>query len=289
VSSGRSRIWAFAAVIGSLALGAVTRPAILRLKHPRPRFPYASVPLSSEAYDELAARAGWAKAVETVAPGVSLRGLVRRPTRNDAPWVLFFPGNDASQLTAGQALLEQLRGDRDWGLVVYSYRGYDSSDGTPSPDTLAQDGYVVLQNVIVKERVEPSRLHVVAFSLGGYVAASAVGKAARAGTKVRSLSILAPAADMEMVHSMWRARLVLGDVIDMFPLADDLPGPVLLLHGVADKTIPIEQGRAFAARLGARARLQELPGVGHAEINESPEALEAVRAVIAGSDRRAGP
>ena len=280
MSSGRSRLWAFAAVLCSITVGLFTRPAILRLRHPRPRFIYASVPLSTAAYDGLASRPGWMRSSELVAPGVSLNGLVRRPSRRDAPWVLFFPGNDASQLTTGQAFLERLRGDRDYGLAVYSYRGYDSSGGTPSTESLTQDAYQVLKNLLEREHIDPARLHVVAFSLGGYVAAGAVGKAARAGTKVSSLSTLAAVADMEMGLSFWRQRLVLGDMVETLPLLDDVPGPVLLLHGTADKTIPVEQGRAIAAKLGSRARLQELPGVGHFDINENATAIEAVRAVI---------
>jgi pimeloyl-ACP methyl ester carboxylesterase len=280
VTVRRSRLWASLAVLGSLTIAAFTRPAVLRLGHNRPRFPYSCTPLSAAAYDALASRPGWAKSSLSVAPDVSLNGLVRRPARQESPWVLFFPGNDASQLTAGQELLERLRGERDWGLVVYADRGFDSSGGEPSAEHLRDDGYLVLSDLFTRERLLPAQVHVVAFSMGGYVAAAAIGRAAREHKVVGSLSTLAGVASMEMVRSMWMSRIALGDIIETLPLLDDVPGPVLVLHGDADQTLNVKQGRDLAAKLGSRARYHEISGVGHLDINHSDEALKAVRAMI---------
>ena len=278
------RLWAPLAFIGTIAIATVTRPSVLRLVHGSlPRFPYACTPLPPGAYDALARRPLWAKTSVTVAPGVSLNGLVRRPKADDAPWVLFFPGNDESQLTAGQDMLERLAASRDWGLLVYADRGYDSSDGTPSADALREDGYVVLKAVLAAERLSPARLHVVAFSMGGYVAAAAVGRAAREHQSVASLSTLAAVEKMEMVHSLALSRIVMGDIFDTVPLLDDVPAPVLVLHGTADTTLNVSQGRSIAAKLGARATYRELAGVGHHDILHNEDALAAVRSMIEAS------
>jgi pimeloyl-ACP methyl ester carboxylesterase len=279
----RSRLWSSLAVVGSVTLAAFARPAILRLGQNRPRFVYAGTPLVPSAYDALASRPGWQKTALLVAPGVSLNGLVRpAQRREDAPWVLFFPGNDASQLTAGQQLLERLSEGRDWGLMVYAYRGFDSSGGRPSSETLREDGYKILSALFSRAQVSPSRVHVVAFSLGGYVAAAAIGRAAREEKKVASLSTLAAVENMEMIHSKWQGRIAVGDIIETLPLLEDVPGPVLVLHGGADETLPVTQGRSIAARLGSRAQFRELPHVGHEAINESPEAIQAIRATVEG-------
>jgi pimeloyl-ACP methyl ester carboxylesterase len=278
----RSRLWTSLAVLGSIALGALTRPALLRMGQNLPRFVYLCAPLPAGAYDALAAHPGWAKSSVSVAEGVSLNGLVRRPTRQDAPWVLFFPGNDASQLTAGQKLLERVGNGRDYGLGVYSYRGFDSSDGKPGPETMREDGYRVLDDLLVHERLDASRVHVVAFSMGAYVASAAVGRAAREHRTVASLSLLAPVERMEMIRSVWQGRVSMGDIIDTRPLLGALPGPVLVLHGASDATLDVSQGRSIATALGSRAQFRELPGVGHLDINESQDAIDAVRAMIEG-------
>lgn len=63
------------------------------------------------------------------------------------------------------------------------------------------------------------------------------------------------------------ARLVGGDPrrtqpIEMVGLLEDLP--LLLIHGEADRTVPIADGRRLAARAPAGARHLVIPGAGHA-------------------------
>ena len=277
----KRRLWASLAVFGSVTLSALGRPAIIRVFHGSlPRFPYAATPLSDGDYAALAARPSWAKSSIDVVPGVSLNGLVRRPKTEGASWILFFPGNDPSQLTVGQEFLERLAGARNVGLAVYADRGFDSSGGIPSDGALREDGYRILTGFVAAERVDPARLHVVAFSMGTYVALAGVGRAAAEGRKVATLSLLAPVERMEMVHSLLVARLFMGDIFDSTPLLDAIPGPVLIVHGANDQTLNVSQGRNIAAKLGKRATFRELPGVGHLDIERNETALEAVREMI---------
>lgn len=56
---------------------------------------------------------------------------------------------------------------------------------------------------------------------------------------------------------------------------DAQDAPVLMIHGVADHTVPIQQSRAYLAALqakGVKAELLELPGVDHSFIGATPEA-----------------
>ena len=89
-----------------------------------------------------------------------------------------------------------------------------------------------------------------------------------------------------MVHSLPLSRIVMGDIFDTMPLLDDVPAPVLVQHGAADTTLDVSQGRAIAAKLGARATLRELPGVGHHDILHNEDALAAVRSAIHAAARR---
>src|SRR5882757_8688512 len=93
------------------------------------RFSYLNKSLPASEYATLAAKPRWSASQIVVAPGITLNGLVRRPTAVGAPWVLFYQGNDADMLRVGQAFLSGLAFDRDWGLAIFAYRGYDSSAG----------------------------------------------------------------------------------------------------------------------------------------------------------------
>lgn len=262
-----------------LAILAFARPYLQRRIRHRPWFTYSCAPLTNVAYAELGARSGWSKTSLRVSETVTLNGLVRRPLSREAPWLVFFPGNDANQLAGGQQFLDRVRAGNDWGLVVYAMRGYDSSGGRPNPHACASDGAKIIESVLQHEQVKVARLHVVAFSLGGYVAASAVGEMARGHGKLASLSLLSSICEAEMVHSAIFARITLGEVYDILPLLDAVPAPVLVLHGGADHVIEVEQGKSIAARLAERAQFRIIPGAEHSLI-ENETAITAVRDMV---------
>jgi pimeloyl-ACP methyl ester carboxylesterase len=246
----------------------------------RPRFVYAVGPMSPAVRQALTAGGGWEVVRTAVAPGISLNGIVRRPNALDAPWILFFPGNDAKQLATAQKFLNRVRGDRDWGMAVWAYRGFDSSDGVPDRDALVRDATRIFDGLLVSEHLDPARVHLAAFSLGGYLAASVAGVAANGGKKPASLSLLAAVENIAMVHASWAQRLVAGEVYEIQPLLEAVLGPVLVISGTEDEALGVDQGRKIAARLGTRARYVELQGAGHDALLESEPAFGAVRAMI---------
>lgn len=249
---------------------------------PRLRFPYLTEPLAPAIYETLAGAPSWAKAQAKVAAGITLRGLVRAPASQQAPWLLFYPGNDETQLKTGQAFLQRLAGGRDFGLAVFAYRGFDSSDGAPELNTLAQDAPVILQQLCSTAKIRPEQVHVLGFSIGGHFAVHAVASSARQRTPVASLTLLASVDDIVMVRrSLWQ-RLDAGDDYQTRPYLKDIPAPVLVLQGTTDEALNgPDQGRAIAHALGKRAKYVELEGVGHTALLESEAALSEIREFLA--------
>ncbi|HWA77315.1 MAG TPA: hypothetical protein VG937_33500 [Polyangiaceae bacterium] len=273
--------WGYLAIVGSLVVAALGRVGMQRMARPKPWFTYSMSPLSRESYQALAARPGWAESSLRMTDGVSLAGLVSRPAQAGAPWVIFFPGNDSTQLARGQRLLEQIRADNPWGLAVYASRGYDASGGTPSAAAFESDAISVFEAVVREQRVDPSQVHLVAFSLGGYGAARAASHSAKAGKKPGSLSLLASVARIAMVHKNLLASFTTGDVYDLLPSLPEVPAPVLVVQGSADEAFgDVRQAKLLVEGLGDRARYLELPGVGHNALLESEPAIAAVRAGI---------
>jgi pimeloyl-ACP methyl ester carboxylesterase len=274
VKIDRKRMLTIAGAAGAAVL--VVVGLVVRNSRKVRRFEYYAAPLSAEGYAQIAARPGWSARPIDVAPGVTLRGIVRRPTRADAPWLLFFGGNGGSVLADAQRTIEAVRGGEDWGAATWAYRGFDSSTGTPGPEALASDAWAVYTRLLEDEKLTPSRVHVVGFSLGTSFAASIAARAA--STPPASLTLLAPMTALDiMVGGKY-----LGDAhrYETTPYLDAITTPTLVVHGSADEALPVDYGRAVAQRLGSRAQYTEIPGVKHAQLVETPEALGAVRAFI---------
>lgn len=251
------------------------------LGRPRLRFPYAGSPMTDARYTELASKSGWSKVQLPVAAGITLRGLVREPGRDGAPWVLFYPGNDDSQLERGQAFLIRMAGETDWGLAVFADRGYDSSDGKSELAAIRADAPAILDKFCALRAVPANRVHLAGFSIGGHFAVHAARGAAERGRRAASLTLLAPVDDIIMfTHSPWE-KLSPGEDYQTRPFLSGVPAPVLVLQGGADVTLDgPKQGQDIAKALGDRARYRELPGVGHVELLESREAVAAARDFI---------
>lgn len=263
----------FALLAAGLAVG-----LLLVAARSRAWFVYRPGPLSDAQYRTLAERAGWRGEPITVAPGVELRGLVRRPRAADAPWLLLLPGNGEDVLRGGQALLEGLAGDADLGLAVWTYRGFDDAPGTPGPGAFEDD--TTLQHRHLVDQLGAQRIHLVSFSLGTALALRLAALLTTAGTPPEKIALLSSYDAIDVRKPLWYGRLAPADHYDAEAWASVGATPVLLVHGCDDEAIPLAAARRLAATLGARARLIELPGRGHADWLADAAALEPIRAFL---------
>ncbi len=221
-------------------------------------------------FNHLAAKPGWRALHLPVAPGVELRGLLHEAATPGGPWILFFNGNSPNTLSTGQRLLDALCAERGWGGVVWAYRGFDSTGGTPDPAALDADALRVYSNLLSERGVEPHKVHLVGFSLG---TAFAAGVAAQAHQAPATLTLLAP---MTVLYMGDRAQLHL-DRYETLKWLERITSPTLVVHGTSDATLNVEYGRAVAKTLGSEASLREMPGLGHQDLLVSPEVQAAVR------------
>ncbi|HEX6243365.1 MAG TPA: alpha/beta hydrolase [Polyangiales bacterium] len=277
-SKGKRRV----GIIAALSLGALAMlmPFAGRLfGRPRVRYTYDTGALGADAAAKLVGVPGWSRTSLEVAPGVSLNGLVRKPSDSAAPWLFFLSGNDGTLLTTAQKFIERVRGGADFGAAVYAYRGYDSSSGVPEREDIARDMRMAYERLLSDQKLKPQQVHVAAFSLGGYFGARLLSELADDPKRPASLSLLAPAEFIVMVRkgSALAEKLAPGDLIEMQPLLESVPAPVLVVQGSGDQTTGVEMGRTVAKKLGERAKYVELDGVGHIALQENDDAAKAVR------------
>jgi pimeloyl-ACP methyl ester carboxylesterase len=271
-----------ALVVGVAMVFALLVPLYQRFLGPkRLRFPYLARPIADGAYTALAAKPGWSRSQLEVAPGIKLNGLLRRPTTKAAPWVLFYPGNDESQLERGQAFLSQLAGEADLGLAVFAYRGYDSSRGKAELANLRSDAPEILAELCKTEGIPAGRVHLAGFSIGGHFAVHAARGAALRRQPAASLTLWAPVNDIVMFQPSPWEKLSPGEDYQTEPLLGDVPAPVLVLQGSADSALHGPgQAQAIARTLGSRARYEEFAGVDHVPLLSFAPALASMRSFV---------
>ncbi len=208
----------------------------------------------------------------TTEDGLDLMHWYRPPASPDGPVVVIFHGN------AGHI------GDRVpkyWpllkaGLGVFfaSYRGYGGNPGRPSEEGLTADALSVMTHL--EDRGLPAERTVLyGESLGtGLAIKMAVGR------PVAGLILEAPPgsiAELAQAHYWYvPAKWLLLDQWNVIDLMDQVTAPLLLMHGEADRVVPVRFGRRVYEVASEPKEGLFLESGGHADLYRFPEVPERV-------------
>ena len=238
--------------IAMLAIGAIGYATIVGIVYFKQRsfiyFPNQEIRQSAPGFqivkfrtiDGLTLAAGYRKA------------LAGRPT------LLAFHGNGADW----QSMAHGLRplADRGYGLLAVEYRGYQANPGSPSEQGVYEDGRAALR-WLESDGVPARQVVAVGNSLGSGVAVQLATE-----TPLRALVLVSPISSMVRLASArmsWLpVKLLLRDRYDNLAKLPRVKVPIMILHGDADRVIPIEEGRMLASRNRA-VEFVEFPSTGH--------------------------
>lgn len=269
-------------VVG-LALGA----ALLglgqgRSGQPRFRFIYNTQPMSAEERASLS-KPPWELRVEDLNPGTRIQYGLSPSSASGAPWLIYFPGNDKSQLQTGARVLLAIHEDHPANLIVLSYRGFSGNSGRPTVEEIQSDNFSLVTKLMAAHEIKPDRLHLIGFSIGGYFSGHCAAELAKRGQAPASLTLLAPGYDLVMVRPSIFQRFDPGDHYQMASFLPLVQGRSLVLQGSADDAFagPL-QGKAAAEALerGGKGSYQEIPGEGHSTILDNDQVLRLAREFI---------
>jgi pimeloyl-ACP methyl ester carboxylesterase len=182
------------------------------------------------------------------------------------PTILFFHGNGGE--IAGRHERMAFYQSQGFGALFVSYRGYGASTGSISEQGFITDALTAYD--FLRERSVPAeQIAVVGESLGTGVAVKLAAQ-----RPVAALVLGAPftaAVDVAAEIYPWLpVRLLMKDQFISRDHIASVKAPLLIIHGDADRIIPVAQGRRLFEMANEPKELAILEGQGHDEIG-TPE------------------
>lgn len=222
------------------------------------------------------ANVGYQKVAYKTSDGIDLWGFYAPPADAKAPVLLVFHGNTGiGPIVDDRALPLRAQG---YGLLLATYRGYDGNNGQPTEAGLHEDADAAL-TYLLSQNIDSSRVILYGHSLGTAVAADLAYRLAQAKSPAAALILEAPFARMvdmaRLRYGYMPVNLLLKDRYDTLSKIASVKTPVMVMHGDADRTVPMAMGKALCDAAQLPKECDYLPGGGHADLY-SRGGLEAV-------------
>lgn len=181
------------------------------------------------------------------------------PAGEAAPTVLFAHGN-AGNISHR---LETLQAFHDMGLAVliFDYRGYGESTGSPSESGTYLDAMAMWRYLVEDRGLEAANVVVAGRSLGGAVAAWLAAEVDPGAVILESSFTSVPKLAGEL-YPFLPARQLSRFEYDTEGYLSAVSSPVLIIHGKNDEVIPFEHGRRLYTAAAQPKEFVELRG-GH--------------------------
>jgi len=222
---------------------------------------------------------------------------------NGAPSLFFVHGN-AGNMNWHYGFVEELP-RLGFNLFLFDYRGYGESEGSAwSRGPLIDDTRAAFEAMLEQQEVDASRVGMFAQSLGAALALNAI----RDSDPVRVAVLESPFASWRLAAATAIGGNSPGPIargLSAALIADDrrpdeairsLRFPVLVIHGDADRIVPVVHGRLLRDAASDRVTLVEFAGGDHNTLRDThPEAtrrmIEFLRRHLAesGDPASAGP
>lgn len=186
------------------------------------------------------------------------------PPRPGFPTILYYHGN-AGGLT-DRAPRVRLYVKRGYGVLLYGHRGFAGSTGSPNESTLVSDA-VRIFDYLTEHGTRASDIVIYGESLG-----TAVAVQVAAQRRARAVILESPftsAVDVgKYTYPYLPVRWLLEDRYESIRYVSHIRSPILVLHGMQDRIVPIEFGRRLYKAIVAPKVGYFLPGANHYTIYE---------------------
>jgi fermentation-respiration switch protein FrsA (DUF1100 family) len=162
-------------------------------------------------------------------------------------------------------------------VLLFDYRGFGGSTGSPTESGLMADGRAALAYLMTRRDVDPLRLVFFGDSLGTAVATALAAAHPPAALVLRSP--FASIADVGAVHYPFLpVRLLLRDRFSAIDLIPRVTSPLLVIMGGRDQIVPPDHSRRLYEAATARKEILVLPEADHndVELLAGDEMIDAI-------------
>jgi hypothetical protein len=196
--------------------------------------------------------------------------------------VLFAHGN-AGNLSHRSWLAEYMQERLGVSVMMFDYRGYGRSQGTPTAKGILQDGRAACAALAEQAGVEESDLVLMGRSLGGAVVTPLAAETGARGLILQST--FSSVKDVAAFHYPKLSWLVPANKLNSASLIPKYEGPVLQSHGNADRVVPYTSGKKLFEAANEPKQWVTIPGGDHNDA-QTPEYYKTLDAFIEGLPRK---
>jgi uncharacterized protein len=257
-----SRVTLRAILVAALSLGAVLVVLVAAVRWLEPRF--AFFPNAGEDTTPLEFGIEYRAVTIATKDGERLHGWWMRHSSPKA-CVLYFHGNGGNLSIWAPILAVIVR--RGYTVLAFDYRGYGLSTGRPTEQGLYRDVEAAIVEFRSRESPTPAPRLYWGRSLGTAMAAYAATIDAPDALILESgfpsaRSLLRGSPVMSVLSLFSTYRFPTAAFLERRPT----PTPVLILHGDADRIVPIDQGRQLFERLSEPKQFVTIKGGDHNDV-----------------------
>jgi fermentation-respiration switch protein FrsA (DUF1100 family) len=192
--------------------------------------------------------------------GVHLHGWFAQAEQPRAV-VLYAHGN-AGNITSRREVLRFFRDQLRASILVFDYRGYGRSQGSPTEAGILADARGARRWLARREGIAEGDIVLLGQSLGGGVAVDLAARDGARGLILENTFTSLPdvgASYFKLVPVHWLMSMRL----DSLARIRDYHGPLLQTHGDADTTVPFELGKRLFEGANEPKQFICVPGGGH--------------------------
>lgn len=193
--------------------------------------------------------------------GLSLNGWFFPPV-DDKPTILYYHGNASNIANRYEKITHFLR--EGYGVLLAGYRGYGGNPGKPSEQGFYNDARAYI-SFLHEFGISNDKIVIYGESIGSGVAVQMAAE-----QKPMALILEAPFTSIidvaQSIYFYVPVKLLLRDRFDSLSKIGNVKAPLLIIHGTADKTVPINFGLTLSKEANPPKRFISITGAGHGDL-----------------------